>query len=126
VNMALNVVFVVTLVRWNFAAPHAGLAAATTCSALLNAGLLYRGLRRSGVYQPVAGWRRLGFQVVVGVALMAGFLVWLESKLGDWLAQSVWDRAVWLGVSVAGGALVYFGGLVIAGLRPNQLHGPRR
>lgn len=125
VNMVLNVVFVVTLVRTNFAAPHAGLAAATTCSALLNAWLLYRGLRRLGVYQPVAGWSRLGFQVTFSVALMAGFLMWLESATGDWLAASVLDRIFWLSASVVGGAVVYFAALLVAGLRPTQLHGPR-
>ena len=45
-NMVLNVVLVVSLVRTNFHAPHAGLAMATTVSALFNASLLYRGLRR--------------------------------------------------------------------------------
>ena len=126
VNMALNVLFVVTLVRADFAAPHAGLAAATTCSSLLNAALLYRGLRRLGIYQPVAGWLRLGLQVFVAVAAMAAFLVWLESLSGDWLARPVAERVIWLAASVGGGAIVYFMVLFVAGLRPIQLHGPRR
>ena len=59
-NMALNVVLVVSLIRADYYAPHAGLAMATTLSALFNAGLLYRGLRRRGVYTPQPGWGTAG------------------------------------------------------------------
>ena len=61
VNMGLNIAFVVPMVRYGYRAPHAGLALATTLSAFLNAGLLYRGLRRSQVYRPGGDWGALVF-----------------------------------------------------------------
>ncbi|MFT5085056.1 MAG: putative peptidoglycan lipid II flippase, partial [Lentisphaeria bacterium] len=56
-NMVLNVLFVVPLhVFWQVG--HAGLALATSVSAFINAGLLYRGLVQSEAYTPSAGWAR--------------------------------------------------------------------
>ena len=125
VNMVLNVIFVVTLIQVEHGAPHAGLAAATTCSALLNAGLLLRGLRRLGVYRPLRGWLKLGAQIAAAVVAMAAFLFWADSMQGDWLQQSVWSRVMGLALNVAGGAGVYFAALLVVGVRPGQLHGPR-
>src|SRR5512145_2665874 len=50
---------------------HAGLALAIGLGACLNAGLLYRGLRRSGAYTPAAGWPMFVLKVAVAVAVMA-------------------------------------------------------
>jgi putative peptidoglycan lipid II flippase len=120
-GMALSVVFVVLLTKTAWAPAHAGIAAATACSALFNAGLLLRGLLRSGVYRAGAGWRLLAMRVLVpSVVMTVGLLLTLASW-GDWLAMRSMARVVSLGVLVAGGTAVYFGACYLCGLRFRDL-----
>lgn len=116
-NMALNVVLVVSLVRTNFYAPHAGLAMATTISALFNAGLLYRGLRRRGVYSPQRGWGRLALQVLASGIVMVVAVAWIRDRAGDWLLLGVAERVGWLAVCVLAGMAAYFCCCFLLGLR---------
>jgi putative peptidoglycan lipid II flippase len=121
INMAFNVVVVVPAFLHGFPVPHVLLAVSTGLSALINATLLYRGLRHSGIFQPSAAWRNLLTQIGLGSLAMAAFLWWVS---GDWAAWTDWAamrRAAWLGVAVVGGAVVYFGVLGLLGLRPRDL-----
>ena len=59
VNMALNLLVVLPAHYAGFATPFVLLATSTCISAAVNAFLLWRGLRRSGVYMPRAGWGAL-------------------------------------------------------------------
>lgn len=63
-NMVLNLILI-----WPLA--HAGLALATSLAALLNAGLLYRGLRTEGVFQPQPGWRRFLLRIAMASGCMS-------------------------------------------------------
>ena len=97
------------------------LAVSTGLSALINATLLYRGLRREGIYQPSSAWKMLLPRILMASLAMALFLWWVS---GDWSAWTDWSatrRAVWLGMAVVGGATVYFGVLALSGLRPRDL-----
>jgi len=121
INMIFNVSVVVPAFLSGFPFPHVLLAVSTGLSALINAALLFRGLRRDGIYAPSGEWRRLLPQVGLASLVMGGFLWWVS---GDWSAWTGWpamQRAVWLGVSVVGGGAVYFGVLWIAGARPRHL-----
>ncbi len=121
INMSFNIAVVVPAFLSGFAIPHVLLAVSTGLSALVNAALLFRGLRHDGIYQPTAAWRRLLPQIGLASVAMAGFLWWVS---GDWSAWTDWpatQRALWLTVSVVGGAVVYFGTLWIAGTRPRDL-----
>ena len=120
-NMVLNVLLVVSLVRMNFYAPHAGLALATTISALFNASLLYRGLRKCGVYSPQPGWGRLALQVVVSGIVMALAVAWMRDWAGDWLLLGVAQRVGALAVCVFAGVAVYFASCFLLGLRLSVL-----
>ncbi|HEY5623517.1 MAG TPA: murein biosynthesis integral membrane protein MurJ [Gammaproteobacteria bacterium] len=120
-NMALNVVFVVAMVRSEFYAPHVGLALATTLSSLFNAVMLFRGLRREGVYRPGLGWSRFGSQVIVATVVMSAAVVWVRDRAGDWLAMSLAERVWTLAVCVLGGIFVYFAACLVVGLRPASL-----
>ena len=124
-NMLLNVVFVLTLLRLDFAGPHAGLAAATSLAALLNAGLLYRGLLRTGVYWRGPGWGLLLLRIAVASAAMAALLLWLSAQPGAWVELTTGARVGWLGANVIGGALCYFAVLFASGFRLPQLHGQK-
>jgi len=121
INMGFNLLVVVPAFLKGFPVPHVLLAVSTGLSAIFNATLLYRGLRRSGVYQPSPAWRRLLTQIGLGALAMAAFLWWIS---GDWAAWTQWPvlrRTAWLGVSVVGGAAVYFGVMALAGARPRDL-----
>ena len=121
VNMGFNLAVVVPAHLLGFPAPHALLALSTGLSAIVNATLLYRGLRRQGVYTPSAHWRRLLPQVLFASVAMAAFLWWIT---GDWSAWSGWratQRGLELALCVSGGAGVYFLALWLAGARPRDL-----
>lgn len=117
---ALNVVFVLVLLRTEWLPAHAGLALATTLSSLANAGMLYRALRGEGVYRPTAGWKPLFFRVAAATVSMAAFLLVMLALAGDWLIMGNAGRIGWLAALVIGGALAYFLAGWIAGLRPHQ------
>ncbi len=124
-NLVLNIVFVVSLVRADFYAPHVGLALATTISALFNATLLYRGLRRDGVYRPADGWGRFSGQVAVATGLMSGIVLWARGQAGDWLVLTLTQRIGALAVCVVSGVAVYFLACYLLGLTPASLRGQR-
>ena len=86
-NMVLNIILM-------FPLAHAGLALATSISATLNAGLLFRGLRKQNIYQPSAGWGMLGLRAALATLIMAGVLLVGAGSLGDWLAWESWQR-IW-------------------------------
>lgn len=120
-NILLNVLIVLPMVRLGVPAPHAGLALATGLAAFLNAGMLYRGLRRQGVYRPGAGWGWLGARVVLANGLMAAALVWLAGDLASWVGVPWQARAGRLALCVVAGLVVYLGALLAAGVRPRHL-----
>ena len=100
--------------------PHAALAAATSVAALLNAALLYRGLRKAGVIRHSAGWGVLLARVVLANAVM-GFVLATLHRDGSWWGDALLvDRVWWLGVSVVAGAGAYFVALAVLGVRPQQ------
>lgn len=121
VNMGFNLSVVVPAHLLGFPAPHALLAFSTGLGAYVNTWLLYRGLRRSGVYVPSDRWRRLAVQVACANVAMAAFLWWSS---GDWLAWADWPvarRLLRLALCVGGGVVVYFGVLYALGLRYRDL-----
>jgi putative peptidoglycan lipid II flippase len=119
-NMVLNVVFVLALVRSGWAPPHVGLALATTVSALANAGMLWTRLLREQIYRPAGGWLRLILQVLVATSAMAAFLWWAGRSGVDWTAMTGLQRVGRLGICVVGGLIVYFAACLGVGLRVRQ------
>jgi len=117
VNFVLSVVLVIILTRTGYEATHAGLALAISVAALLNAWLLYRGLRRDGIVWHAPGWSLLLIRFLIANLLMAGCLIWLIRPLDWWLASSVMQRSLWLGIAVIAAALVYFAALFVSGTR---------
>lgn len=118
IAMSANMVFNLLLV---FPLAHAGLALATTLSASLNAALLWRGLRRDGVYLPAPGWPRFLLRVVCATAAMSGLLAWWVAPLASWSAWSVAERGTALAAVIAIGGLAYVLVLAILGLRPRDM-----
>jgi putative peptidoglycan lipid II flippase len=125
-SMILNIVFVVVLVETGWAPPHAGIAAATTCSGLFNSALLLIGLKRAGVYRPEPGWQRLALRVVGASLIMAAALLIGLERIGDWLALGRWERVGALAACVGGGAAVYAAAAYLLGLRLGALRAAAR
>ena len=122
-NMGLNIAFVVPMVLLGIEGPHSGLALATACSAFINAGLLFRGLRKEGILYLLPGWGLLFVRVLVASMVMAAVLVWGAGEVSDWLQWSLWERVSNLAVWVVLGTLAYFGVLVVLGMRVRELMG---
>jgi putative peptidoglycan lipid II flippase len=121
INMVLNVTFVVPMVMLGFAGPHTGLALATAFSAFINAGLLFRGLRKEGVLELQRGWGLLALRVLVASMAMAALLIWGAGDLSSWLQWNLWQRAGQLVLWVVAGGGAYFGVLLVMGVRVREL-----
>lgn len=109
-NMTLNIILA-------FPLAHAGLALATSLAAWLNASLLFRGLLRSEVYRPQAGWGSLILRALVACAVMAGVLWWGGDGLEGWLHLGSWRRAGLLAWWILVGVAVYSAVLLMLGVR---------
>lgn len=121
VNMTLNILVVVPWAWFGGPAPHAGLAATTSIGSFVNAGLLYLGLRRTGVVVPAGDWPRFLLRVAVASGVMAVLIVAFAPPTRAWLETTFWSRCVWLAAAVGGAALAYFAALFAVGLRPADL-----
>jgi putative peptidoglycan lipid II flippase len=126
VNMGINVAVVLPAHLAGFPVPHVLLATSTCISAAVNTFLLWRGLRRDGVYRPGAGWWRLLAQIGVASVAMGALLWWLKGDLAGWIAAGALERAGRLTLCIVAGATAYFLVLFLAGVRPAQLRAAPR
>jgi putative peptidoglycan lipid II flippase len=121
VNITLNLAVVFPASRLGFPVPHALLATSTSISAAVNTFLLWRGLRREGVYQPSPGWPKLVVRIVAANAVMAVVLWSLAGDLSSWMAADALHRAMRCALCVGAGALAYFATLFVLGMRYGDL-----
>ncbi len=121
INLVLNAAVVVPWVLLAGPAPHAGVALSTALAAIVNAALLWRGLRKRGYHAPRSGWVPFLFRVAVAAIVMA-VAVWIAAgPLSHWFAWSVWSRIAHLAAIIVGGAVLYLLVLALVGLRPRDL-----
>jgi putative peptidoglycan lipid II flippase len=116
-NMVLNIVLV-----FLFDLGYVGLALATSLAAFVNAGLLFAGLRRDGVYHFQSGWLRFLLRIIVANAFMVAFLIFYAGNWQDWLEWGGWQRATQLGVLSVGGLAIYLITLFGAGMRLRHIY----
>ncbi len=109
----LNLAFIIPL-------RHAGLALAIGLGACLNAGLLYRYLRRHGIYAPQPGWPVYLLKIAAAVAFMAIVLFTTMDESGWWLSAP-WQQKLpaIIGLVLLGSA-AYAGCLLAFGMRPRD------
>lgn len=122
VAMVANMVFNLMLV-WHY--KHVGLSMASTLSAFLNAGLLYWGLHRHGVYRFEKHWWPIFMRYAIANGVMAVVLLMLLPASSWWLAAggASLKIAVALGLCAAGAAS-YFVALFALGFRLKEIrHG---
>ncbi|MFT4861075.1 MAG: putative peptidoglycan lipid II flippase [Pseudohongiellaceae bacterium] len=115
-NMVMNLGFYLA----GFA--HVGLALATSLAAYLNAGLLVLALRKEGVFSFHPGWLVFSFRLLFANAAMAVFLLYMKGEWEVWATMSLWVRVAHLAAMVLGGALLYAGCLLAAGLRWRHIY----
>jgi putative peptidoglycan lipid II flippase len=100
---------------------HVGLAFGTTISAFINAGLLWRGLVQRRIWVPGEMFKRLGSRAVIASVAMALALACSATGDQEWMVAAPADRAIWIVLTVLGGAVVYLATLFVSGLRPHDL-----
>ena len=121
VNTVLSIASAWYLTYTGFEAPHVGLAAATSIAALLNAAMLYVGLRRVRVLGQGRGWPPLLVRITLANLGMGAVLSTMARPVDWWLGAGMADRVTWLAASVVAGAGIYFVVLFVLGMRPSQL-----
>ncbi|AFJ03129.1 putative peptidoglycan lipid II flippase MurJ [Methylophaga frappieri] len=117
-NMGLNIVLMLYLA-------HVGLALATALSAMLNAFLLYHGLRKAAIYQPNPGWLGFYLRLIAANGLLVLFLITLNPDISSWQQATAWQRSQWLAMLIGGGAFSYFLILFALGIRLSSLLKPK-
>ncbi|PKM21177.1 MAG: murein biosynthesis integral membrane protein MurJ [Gammaproteobacteria bacterium HGW-Gammaproteobacteria-15] len=114
IAMVANMVFNLILAPF---LSYVGLALATAMSASLNAYLLYRGLKLSGVYQLSKTSMVFLLKLVIASCLMAALLYWQTPSLAQWVQLSftvqVWRLSALCVLAVVG----YFLLLWLLGVR---------
>jgi putative peptidoglycan lipid II flippase len=99
----------------------AGLALSIGVGALINAALLFWGLRRQGSYRPLPGWLVFALRIVLASLVMGG-LQYVLAKRFDWIALGAHEglRALAMAGSLLASALLYFAVLALTGLKLRQ------
>ncbi|MGI9326835.1 MAG: murein biosynthesis integral membrane protein MurJ [Pseudomonadales bacterium] len=115
--VGLNIAGNLALFSWM---GHVGLALATSASGLLNAGLLYRGLRARGRHQPGRPLLRTALRTLGAALLMVAVLLWLTPHDAYWISASTGERAASLTGLVAAGAGTYALCMLALGVRPSE------
>lgn len=116
--MVVNMVFNLILI-WPLA--HVGLALATSLSAVLNASLLWWGLRKAGIYQAQPGWPVFMLRLIAACAAMALIIVWMVPGTEQWFIWG-WQRKVLeMTLLVSAGIGIFALTLFVTGMRMRHL-----
>ncbi|MES3041539.1 MAG: murein biosynthesis integral membrane protein MurJ [Pseudomonadota bacterium] len=118
IAMVANMVFNLMLV-WHL--EHVGLSLASTLSAFLNAGLLYKGLHKKGIYRFERHWVALALRFALANAVMVAVLLVITPDSNWWLDNQSWSRVGWVLLICAAGAASYGVALLAVGFRPREL-----
>lgn len=114
IAMVANMVFNLMLAPF---LSYVGLALATAMSASLNAFLLYRGLKASGVYQLTQSTLWFLAKLIIASVVMAALLYWQTPNLEGWIQLSfshqVWRLSALCVLAITG----YFALLWLLGVR---------
>ncbi len=119
VKFALITLAATQLMNFAFILPfkHAGLALSIGLAALLNAALLYRGLRQRQVYLPREGWAWFSVRIAIALGVLAAVLYYGMGDDALWLEAAALDRALRLCMVVGAGVAAYFAALFALGFR---------
>lgn len=114
VNMGLNLILI-----WPLA--HVGLALATSLSAVLNAGLLWWGLRKAGIFQAQPGWTGFSIRLVLACIAMSAVVLWLVPGVEQWFAWEWQQKTLEMAILVTAGIAAFIVMLLVTGMRMRHL-----
>ena len=100
---------------------HFALGLASAIASYLNLALLWRWLKRAGVYQRQPGWGRFLLRLLLACIAMVAMVLLGLHLAPDFTRVTTLARIVWLGVLVAGGAGVYGLAMLALGFRTREL-----
>ena len=99
-----------------------GLALATSISAIVNAWLLYAGLRRDKIVNHRPGWLLLTVRVLAAnLVMLLVVLYFFDRPLEYWVTASLFSKVGWLTVTVTASVTAYAAALYVSGLRSSHL-----
>ena len=101
---------------------HMALALASALASYLNLALLWRALRREGLFQREPGWGRFAVRLVLACALMVAVLAFGRWLWTDWSVH-IWLRLARLGALVFAGAASFVSVQYAMGFRIRDLRG---
>jgi len=102
---------------------HAGLALASALASYLNLWLLWRSLRREGIFVRQPGWAKHLARLAIASAALTAVLVIGVLYWPDWSAWTTAIRIERLAVLIFAAGLAYVAALLATGLRPRDLRG---
>lgn len=120
-NMLLNVVLVLWMVKTNFVAPHVGLALATTGSAYFNAAMLAWTLHKDAILVGSAGLSQTLLKILLACCVMSVTLKWLMPASHMWSDWLWFERLFELCRLILPAILCYGFVLWIMGIRQQQI-----
>jgi putative peptidoglycan lipid II flippase len=102
---------------------HLALGIASALASYVNLGLLWRWLRRDGVYQPAPGWGRFALRLALACATLCAVVLAGLHWAPDFTTAPVPQRVAWLLGLVGAGVAAYGAALVAMGWRLRELRG---
>ncbi|WP_392340785.1 murein biosynthesis integral membrane protein MurJ [Moritella marina] len=112
-NMGFNIILAIPF-------GYVGLALATAGSATLNAGLLYWGLHKEGVYKVNGDTGKVIAKLFLSAGLMASLIYTVNPDIEQWYAWGLLDSGLCLLGLIGLAAISYFMALLVLGLRPRH------
>ena len=121
IAMTVNMVFNLLLFQ---PLGHVGLALATSISALLNAGLLFKALSKAKAYTPDDQWLSWISKLFLGNLSLVLFILWQMESLSQWRQWDIASRIPHMLLLVMGSVVVYAVSMFLVGVRARHLkHG---
>jgi putative peptidoglycan lipid II flippase len=100
---------------------HDGLAAATSLSAVLNAGLLYYFLTKQSIFRLSPSFYKMLLKVGLSTIIMLGYIYYASPTVDSYIQAEATQRIIMLSKTILAAAGIYFASLYIFGLRVKQL-----
>ena len=104
IAMAVNMVFNLILF---FPLKHAGLALATSISAIVNASLLFYSLKKIGVFNADGRWKSWFSKLAVANIVLVGFILFFMAPVESWQQWGVFQRVSNMTLLVVGSVGIY-------------------
>jgi putative peptidoglycan lipid II flippase len=90
-------------------------------SALLNAGMLWWGLRKIGVYQAQPGWPMFTLRLLLACAALSVVVLWLAADVQQWFEWGWQQKVLQMSILVVAGIAVFLVTLVASGMRMSHV-----